>query len=51
MVDQILLNYVEQVYKLESEQYTLTQIIDRLKRECSQKRNQIQAENVNYNYS
>ena len=44
MADQTLLNYIEQVYTLESEQYTLGQMIDTLKRECSTKRNQLQEE-------
>ena len=46
MKDQTLLNYVEQVYTLESEQYTLTQMIEKLKKECSRKKSQLQVEKL-----
>lgn len=51
MAERTLLNYVEQVYDLEREQYTLTQMVNRLKQECSWKRNQLRDENANYSYT
>lgn len=49
MVDRTLLNYVEQVYTLESEHYTLAQMIDRLKQEYVLKKNRLQAEQLKGN--
>lgn len=46
MADRVLLNYVEQVYTLECEQYTLTQMINILKSECLKKKNQLQVEQI-----
>lgn len=50
MVDQTLLNYLEQVYALESDRYTIAQMIDRLKQESSLKRSQIQQEILQESY-
>lgn len=44
MIDQTLFKYVEQLYILESEQYTLTQIANKLKSEYRLAKNQLQKE-------
>ena len=46
MAVQTLLKYVENVYVLELEQFTLLQIVNKLKQERSWKMNQIQKETV-----
>ncbi len=48
MTEQTLLNYVGQVYNLESEQYTLIQIINSLKNEHSRYKRMLLEENIEY---
>ncbi|MBQ9140550.1 MAG: DUF2892 domain-containing protein [Lachnospiraceae bacterium] len=50
MAVQTLLKYVENVYVLELEQFTLLQIVNKLKQERSWKMNQIQKETVDRSY-
>jgi len=47
MVDKTLLDYVEQVYMLESERYTLIQIIQELNNRYNQEKSQIESYEVN----
>ncbi len=50
MVDRALLNYVEQVYFLERDQYTLQQMIIKLRGELVRKKGQIQSEKAVNSY-
>lgn len=48
MVDKVLLKYVEQMYTLESEMYTLCQIKKTLEQEKTMLLNRIQDEKISY---
>lgn len=50
MADKTILNYVEQLYILESEQYTLEEMINSLKSQCANKKKQLQQESVSNNF-